>query len=142
MARKKIKKDFDRDQMYSKIMPSMQAEPEPAAAAAEPPAALEAEAILMSVLGAPPEHPGLHNYMEDILQEKIEHTMKVLRACSCERCRMDILALALNGLPPAYAVAASDDSVERIKKLRREYEVKVTAVLIKAIQQVKSEPRH
>jgi hypothetical protein len=49
----------------------------------------------------------------------------------------------MNTLPPAYAVTAEDeDSLERVKRLRRDYEVKVTATLIKAIQQVKNEPRH
>lgn len=142
MARKKIKKDFDRDQMYCKIMPSMQGELEPAAIVAEkaPP---EPEPEPAAELQAPGrEYPLLHNYMEDLLAEKIEHTMKVLRSCSCARCKMDILALALNALPPVYAVTACDETSERVKNLRREYEVKVTAVLIKAIQQVKSEPRH
>ena len=81
--------------------------------------------------------------MQDILLEKLPHTMKVLRSCQCERCRLDILAIAMNSLPTAYAVTTeAEDSLERVKKLRRDYEVKVTATLIKAIQQVKNEPRH
>jgi competence protein ComFB len=81
--------------------------------------------------------------MQDILLEKLPHTMKVLRSCQCERCRLEILAIAMNSLPTAYAVTTEEeDSLERVKKLRRDYEVKVTATLIKAIQQVKNEPRH
>ena len=124
---KKMKKDFDKEQMYRKIMPSIAA-PEPD----EPP---EPE---------PPEPAGvprLHNFMEDMLLDKLERTAKVLQACDCERCRQDIMVLALNQLPPAYAVAAPDDA-RQMRKLRGAYEVKVTASLIKAIQQVKSSPRH
>jgi competence protein ComFB len=137
---KKLKKDFDRDKMYSKIMPTYtkedgfeaEAEREPT----EPPEPPEREA-------APPEKLRLHNYMQELLLEKLPHTMKVLRSCQCERCQLDILAIAMNSLPTAYAVTTEDeDSLERIKKLRRDYEVKVTATLIKAIQQVKNEPRH
>ncbi len=142
---KKLKKDFDRDKMYSKIMPTYTKEGEydeegpsqagpdsaPRTPEAVPEPAKEPEALRM------------YNYMQDILLEKLPHTMKVLRSCQCERCRLDILAIALNALPPAYAVTADDEAgAERVKKLRREYEVKVTATLIKAIQQVKNEPRH
>jgi competence protein ComFB len=139
---KKLKKDFDRDKMYSKIMPTFtkedgyeeDAEREPILPATPEPQVREA---------AEPEKLRLHNYMQDILLEKLPHTMKVLRSCQCERCRLDILAIAMNSLPTAYAVTAEEeDSLERIKKLRRDYEVMVTATLIKAIQQVKNEPRH
>ncbi len=142
---KKLKKDFDREKMYSKIMPTYVKEaerdtteppPAPPPAPAKP-AEPEREAL------PEPEKLLLHNYMQDILLEKLPHTMKVLRSCQCERCRLDILALALNALPPAYAVTSQeDDGGDRIKRLRREHEVKVTATLIKAIQTVKNEPRH
>ena len=138
---KKLKKDFDRDKMYSKIMPTSVPEPEE----------LEEQRFFAPVLRQEPDEPPLelefsvprmHNYMEDMIREKLPHTMKVLRSCPCERCQLDILAIALNSLPAAYAVTEKDDGAERIKNLRREYEVKVTATLIKAIQQVKSAPRH
>ncbi len=143
---KKLKKDFDREKMYSKIMPTYVKEaehdideppPAPAPAPAKP-AEPEIETL------PEPEKLRLHNYMQDILLEKLPHTMKVLRSCQCERCKLDILALAMNALPPAYAVTAQGDDSggERIKRLRREHEVKVTATLIKAIQTVKNEPRH
>lgn len=142
MAKKKLKKDFDRDQMYSMIMPSINQE-EPAAAEnsllpreAKPPAGRNAPPASES--GA----PVLHNFMEDLLREKLPHTMQVLRACTCERCTLDILAAALNELPGAYSVTKGGENAARIMALRRDYEVKVTATLIKAIQQVKSSPHH
>jgi competence protein ComFB len=139
---KKLKKDFDRDKMYSKIMPTFTKE-DGREEDAERETTLPAPPEPQEREDAEPEKLRLHNYMQDILLEKLPHTMKVLRSCQCERCRLDILAIAMNSLPTAYAVTAEeDDSLERIKKLRRDYEVKVTATLIKAIQQVKNEPRH
>ncbi len=136
---KKLKKDFDRDKMYSKIMPTLGSETEH----------VEEERVIAKkvpvnepIIQLELSSPRLHNFMEDMLREKLPHTMKVLRACPCERCQMDILSIALNSLPPSYAVTELDDGLERVKKLRREYEVKVTATLIKAIQQVKNNPRH
>jgi competence protein ComFB len=132
---KKIKKDFDKEKMYSKIMPSLaltdrQPKEEPGDAPPLPPEA-ETEQL-----------PQLHNYMEDMMREKLAHTTKVLGACDCPRCQQDIMALALNQLPAAYAVAESPEEARYMLKLRGVYEVKVTASLIKAIQQVKINPRH
>lgn len=140
MPRKKQKKDFDRDQMYSKIMPSITLD--------NP--RFEEEAFgLVEGIGAPEgvprgqtAVPELRNYMEIILREKLPRTTEVLRACTCERCTLDVLALALNALPPAYAVETGEENPDRVKSLRQNYEVKVTATLIKAIQQVKNAPRH
>lgn len=130
---RKIKKDFDKEKMYMKIMPSMVLADKP------PPAGRGPDG------GEPPAEEAacaLHNYMEDIVRDKLPHTMKVLGACGCERCRMDILAVALNQLPPAYAVAGQEDQPRYLKKLRGAYEVKATASLIRAIQTVKTNPRH
>lgn len=120
---KKIKKDFDLEQMYRKIMPSIPVGEELPRQEEDPP------------------EPRLHNYMEDMVREKMDHTMKTLNACTCGRCRQDILALTLNQLPAAYAVADPGDT-HYLKKLRGAYEVKVTAAIIQAVQQVAKAPRH
>lgn len=117
--------------MYLKIMPSAQAGGQ---------ALRTPEKSPPETTGAP-EGPQLHNYMEDMVLEKLERTIKVLNGCDCERCLKDVLALALNQLPTAYAVSDSDGD-RYLKKLRGAYEVKATAALIKAIQQVKKNPRH
>lgn len=127
---KKIK-DFDKDTMYRKLMPSAEQEKPAHSAPVEDPGAAEQRA------------PGgfvLHNYMEEMVRDKLDHTAKVLEACGCDRCRKDIIALALNQLPAAYAVVEKPE--EHLRKLKASYEVKVTTALIKAIQQVKKSPRH
>lgn len=142
---KKIKKDFDKDKMYRKIMPSMEPEaggvqePHDEAEADEP--EVGAQAVVEELPPDDEEEPQLHNLMEDMMRERLVRTINVLGACDCERCKMDIMAIALNALPAAYGVVWKNDAMY-IKKLRAVYEVKVTAALIKAIQQVKSAPRH
>lgn len=133
MAKKtrKAKKEFDKDQMYKKIMPSVvpQNPDEKAVDLSLPVEELSGDGLF------------LHNYIEDMLMDRLEHCLAMLGCCDCERCRMDIMALALNQLPPAYAVAVPlDDRLKR--KLRSAYEVKATATLVNAIQQVKQHPRH
>jgi competence protein ComFB len=131
---KKIKKDFDKEKMYSKIMPSL--------AMAERQKEEPGDAPVSAAGDDGEPLPKLHNYMEDMMADKLAHTTKVLGACDCPRCQQDILALALNQLPAAYAVAETIDEPRYLAKLKGVYEVKVTAALIKAIQQVKINPRH
>lgn len=135
MMSKKIKKDFNKDKMYEMIMPTgavstMERPLEAAVPAAQPELAHDAA----------DEQFLLCNLTQNLLLEKLDHTMRMLRACDCERCRQDVLAVALNALPPAYAVVASGS--EDQQRLRGEREIKVTAALIKAVQAVKASPRH
>lgn len=143
LPRKVKKKDFDKEKMYAKIMPSIAPAERPVEVPQEKPSPeAAASAAAPDPAGEELAGPGLHNYMEDMVRDRLEHTMKVLSACDCPRCRQDIMALALNQLPSSYAVAGDGDEARYLKKLRGAYEVKVTASLIKAIQQVKTNPRH
>ncbi|HAA81501.1 MAG TPA: competence protein ComFB, partial [Thermoanaerobacter sp.] len=38
----------------------------------------------------------LKNYMEDAVDQMMDKVLKDLDVCKCDRCRMDIKALALN----------------------------------------------
>jgi len=129
------KKDFDLERMYQRLVPSMQAD-EPAE---EPVLAHQPISFASQESENQPFEPV--NLMEYILLEKIDHTMRMLRACDCPRCRGDVLALALNQLPASYAVDPERfDS--KVSDLRRIHEVKVTSALIMAVQTVKANPRH
>ena len=127
------KKDFDMERMFQKLVPSLQGEilPLPDLGPEIP-----AESEILPASGGGPV-----NLMELILLEKMPHTMKMLRACDCESCKNEILAHALNQLPPAYEV---DEAVfeEKMLELRRQYEVKITSALITAVQRLKAERRH
>lgn len=132
---KKTKKDFDKEKMYSKIMPSIvtpPGEPEPEPAGKQPDEW---------------ENPGgqqfvLRNFLEDLVLSKLDHTIKMLRGCECELCKKDVMALALNELPSAYSTIRPQDLEATLKTLRTHYEVKVASALIKSVQAVKANARH
>lgn len=145
MAQKKLKKDFDKEKMYQKIMPSVSSDlsdkpelhaepPQPQEEAGRPPAAEQ------------PQPPAplytLRNFMEDMVLERLVHSIQMLRGCECERCKKDVMAIALNALPPAYKTVPHQSVDEAVSALRGQYEIKVAAALIKAIQAVKQNPRH
>ena len=130
---KKTKKDFDKEKMYSKIMPSIVSVP--------------TQSATQSAM-QPQEQPQegqkylLRNFIEDIVLDKLEHTITMLRGCECEWCKKDVMALALNDLPSVYIVIDPQELAQTLKTLRSHYEVKVASALIKAVQTVKTNPRH
>lgn len=144
--------------MFKKLMPALSDNPfasidEDDAPAADAPAAAEpaAEArkepdsALYSKLFArtdevrDPDAIFTINVMETLVLRHLDAAIKRFNVCSCDRCRCDVAAYALNHLPPRYAIATS----EKLAQLEREVPLSaVTDALIKAVIQVRSTPRH
>jgi len=86
----------------------------------------------------------LINYMEEaattvlgeILQDPAYQAIR-----EDEKVRMDILAYALNRLPPRYFVTEKGQLYTRIQELRQQFKTDILVELTKAIQQVMNNPR-
>lgn len=128
-TKKQLKKDFSKEAMYRKIMPSITAPPDPFE---EAPPIPETEV---------PEHEP-YNVMELIVRSKLPSTMETLGACACDQCKSDVIAIALNHLPAAYTVGEAEHIRKKAAVLRAGNEIKITAAIIRAVQTVMAEPRH
>lgn len=85
----------------------------------------------------------LKNYMEDVVWNFLDDLLsKYPEVCHCETCRYDIVALALNQLPPKYVVREQGELYSRINTLEVQHQIDVFAALTKAIMLVKDNPRH
>lgn len=84
----------------------------------------------------------IKNYMEEVVRQMIDEVLRDLNFCSCEKCRMDILAIALNDLPPKYIVTDKGELYTKINALKQQFEVDVISSLTKAAILVKRNPRH
>ena len=136
--KKPDKKIFDKEKMYSKIMPSVvtpTVTPPPNQSSSEEGADEENVSLAN-------QKYVLRNFIEDIVIGKLAHTINMLRGCDCERCMKDVMALALNAIPSAYNVIEAKQVEENLKTFRANYEVKVTTALIRAVQTVKAKPKH
>ena len=78
-----------------------------------------------------------HNIMEDVVEEQYNAIKDRLDACSCEQCHSDIVALALNNLPPRYI-----STISKVASAKVQFQADVQAALIRAAQIVKQSPRH
>ncbi len=115
----KNKKTFDRESMYKKIMPTnLKKESEEVQ---------KKEGILnvdfekkksdedsfinkeLNLIKDEKEEVILCNITEKLVLNKFDGVLKKMSCCRCDRCKQDIVALALNNLKPKYIVANREE---------------------------------
>lgn len=84
----------------------------------------------------------LKNHMEQLVFCILGRVLEQEKCCKCEKCMLDIAALALNDLPPQYVVSEEKEVFLKAKQLEQQFEVDATAAIIKAAQIVGQNPRH
>lgn len=85
----------------------------------------------------------IHNYMEDVVMSVVENTLsKAEDICNCQKCKLDIAALALNKLPPKYIVTQKGRVYTKLAELQLQAMADVTREVTKAIEIVKKNPHH
>ncbi|MCL2216767.1 MAG: late competence development ComFB family protein [Defluviitaleaceae bacterium] len=62
--------------------------------------------------------------------------------CDCERCRLDIFALAMNNCPPKYIVTQRGSIYSRLNILQNQFAVDVMRAVTDAAIRVGESPRH
>lgn len=80
--------------------------------------------------------------MEEIVFNQIKDVLDDINVCKCEKCMLDIAAIALNDLPPKYIVTEKGELYSKINALKQQFEVDVVAAITKAAVLVKRRPRH
>ncbi len=90
----------------------------------------------------------IRNAMEIVvranLEEIVQHGDKygVEDICTCERCLLDIMALALNKLPPRYVVCDQGEAYVRSSALDQQFKVDTLFAVLNAVQVEQANPRH
>lgn len=62
--------------------------------------------------------------------------------CRCDRCRLDMMAHALNNLPPRYIVSTRGNTRAYLDSLQGQNQVDVLLAVNNAIQAIGQRPRH
>ncbi|MBF0542813.1 MAG: late competence development ComFB family protein [Candidatus Riflebacteria bacterium] len=85
----------------------------------------------------------LNNRMEVFVRNELE-VLKAREAdiCTCERCLLDVIALALNALPSRYVVTKFGEIAANLELESSQYRADVTVALLKALEKVRQKPRH
>ena len=82
------------------------------------------------------------NLMEELVKDRLDEYIQDSDICKCEQCRADIMALALNNLPPRYIVSISGNVYSRFESLKTQFQADVIITVLNAIEVIKRKPRH
>ena len=84
----------------------------------------------------------LRNYMEEAVEQYIEQWLPQADVCQCEDCRLDIMAIMLNALPPQYGVTDTGAMFAKLREFSFQHRADIMAAMISAIEKVKGKPSH
>lgn len=85
----------------------------------------------------------LHNYTETVVREVLkELIMNREGVCKCEKCQLDIMAMALNNLSAQYYVSEKGEVYSKVLATYTDTKTKVLTEVLKAILQVEKRPHH
>jgi len=80
------------------------------------------------------------NVMEILVEENVDELIRNMGGCTCDQCRGNVVAIALNGLAPRY-ISDIDAFLDRFSQYREEYSDLVRQRIARAVEQVKRFPK-
>jgi len=80
--------------------------------------------------------------MEDSVGFYVDGIMQELDMCCCDKCRDDVMAIALNNLPPQYVVTRKGALFNKVKFMENQFDTQVIAEVTKAAKIVMKDARH
>ncbi|WFA08055.1 late competence development ComFB family protein [Tissierella sp. Yu-01] len=84
----------------------------------------------------------LKNYMEEVVLNLMDDILKDMDLCKCDKCKMDIAAIALNNLPVKYVASEKGELYSKLHILKKQFEVDAITEILKAAALVNESPHH
>jgi competence protein ComFB len=85
----------------------------------------------------------LYNYMEDVVKDTLEDLLSQKEdICKCQKCKFDMMAWALNRLPPKYIVSDKGRIFTKLQGVEVQFRADVVRELTKAISHISKSPQH
>ena len=82
------------------------------------------------------------NMMEIFMEQLFDDRKDQIDCCTCPECRNDIIALALNQLPPRYVCTHKGELLSKVEQLAKQNRADAMTALTQAAEKVKEFPRH
>ena len=82
------------------------------------------------------------NVSEELVRERVVEVMNSLGTCTCDRCIVDTVALAVTNMPAKCIVADKDAIFPLLSYYRSKFATSVHTELMKAAMVVKDNPHH
>ncbi|MCL2120906.1 MAG: late competence development ComFB family protein [Clostridiales bacterium] len=84
----------------------------------------------------------LRNYWESLIMEKTKGIVSKTDMCQCEKCFLDICALALNKLPPHYVTTDRGSLMVKVPTANAKTELELTILISRCAKLVSEKPIH
>lgn len=87
--------------------------------------------------------PKLVNVTEFVVNGLVNDFMTKEKMCMCDQCRLDVIALTLNNMPPKYVVTGAGKAMEAFRlQGQLQNRMEIYQAMLQAAQLVKERPRH
>lgn len=85
--------------------------------------------------------------LKNLIEDEVMYTINKLLSerkdmCTCDKCKLDIAAIALNVIPPRYVVTEIGELYGKVNNMSYQFDVDVIGEVTKAINIVKNAPHH
>ncbi|MCD5404931.1 MAG: late competence development ComFB family protein [Desulfotomaculum sp.] len=89
----------------------------------------------------------VYNYTELMVRQYLDSILKEYKKnnpnmCTCELCKQDIIAIALNNLSTRYVTTEKGRIINQVLLEQIDQKAEIITQILKAIQIVKKNPRH
>ena len=85
----------------------------------------------------------IQNYMEDVVQDELEILLSEREnICKCQKCKYDMMVMALNRLPPQYVITNRGRLYTKLTEQEAQFKADVVKELTKSILIVSRNPQH
>jgi len=84
----------------------------------------------------------LENCMEILVEQMFDQATKAMDICQCGKCKLDIMALALNSLQPRYAVTRQGAVYVKLNILEQQFSTDILSAIVKGAMTVKKSHQH
>ena len=84
----------------------------------------------------------LKNSNEELVSDLTKEIMAETDMCRCEKCRLDIMALALNQLQPSYVVTFKGGLLATLNSTHIQAQADAMAAVLRATDMVRASPQH
>lgn len=80
--------------------------------------------------------------MEICVEEYFDFVTKEMDICTCDKCKLDIMALALNNLTPKYVVSDRGELFAKTSAFTQQSSTDVIIAITNASKKVSTKPNH
>ena len=82
------------------------------------------------------------NLTQALVEDKADKLMKQFGMCTCNRCKVDVTAIALSNLPAKYVAMQNRDILPLLSMYEEKYSAAVTVQVMNACRMVMKRPHH